>query len=527
MQQGEMTLTDYFDILRRRKWSLVLPAVFVFMAAGAVAFLLPSVYRSSATILIEDQEIPLEMVQATVTSFVEQRLQQINQRIMSSTRLLEIVNRFDLYRDLRQKWTTEEVIGKMREDTKLDTISVETVDKRTGRPMVATIAFTLSYEGKDAATVQKVANVLTSLFLEENLKVRERQAVETSEFLDDEMQRVKRDLAAIEEKIARFKERHIHELPELMNVNLQTLNNIEQSIQRLEETLRGLKEREGFLETQLASIPQEKEKPDRMRLEELQVQLVHMESRFSELHPDVVKTRAEIERLEQKIKAERGDLSIELSAAPENPVYITTSSQLASTRVEIESVSKQIEQLRAESEKYRKRIMAAPNVEQEYNGLFLERSNTQTQFNELMQKLMEARVSQGLEQDQKGERFILIDPARLPEKPFKPNRLAILLIGVVLGIGAGVGTAALKEFSDHSVRNPEALTRATHLPVLASIPLIVTREDIARRRFRKAAWGLGAVVAICVGIVIFHYFVMDLDIFWAKFFRKIDRTMIF
>ncbi len=526
MEQGSLSLNDFFDIVKRRRWSLVLPVVLVIAAAGALALLLPSVYRSSATILIEEQEIPTDFVMATVTSFVEQRLQQINQRIMSTTRLLEIINQFDLYVDLREKWTTAEVIDKMREDIRLNTISVDTVDRRTGRPTAATIAFTLSYEGKDPGTVVKVANVLSSLFLEENLRVRERQTSETSQFLEEELEKVKTLLASVEAQIAVFKESHMHELPELMQVNQQSLNNAEQSIQRLSETLRGLKEREGYLETQLASTAPDLGAQDRARLNELEIQMVHLGTRYSDIHPDIVKTRAEIAELKEKIKigGKDGKGSDEL---PDNPAYVTTESQLASTRAEIASVKRMMDEQEKTAAMYRGRLEATPKAEQAYNALMNERAGAQAKANELMQKLMAARVAQGLEQGNKGERFTLIDPARMPEKPFKPNRLAILLIGVVLGIGAGVGMAALREFSDYSVRNPEALSVATGVPVLASIPRIVTRQDRHRATRKRIAWALGVIVAVAACIAIFHFFVMDLDVFWAKLIRKVDKTAVF
>ena len=186
MENHEMSPNEYLAVLKRRRWSFILPVVIVIMISAVVAMVLPPVYRSVSTILIEGQEIPADFVMATVTSYAEQRLQTIHQRIMSTTRLLEIINRLDLYKDLRQKATTEEVIEKMREDISLDYISAEVVDRRTGRPATATIAFTLSYESKEKpSTVQKVSNILASLFLEENLQVRERQALEATSFLEE------------------------------------------------------------------------------------------------------------------------------------------------------------------------------------------------------------------------------------------------------------------------------------------------------------------------------------------------------
>ena len=434
-----MTPADILAILRRRKKSLILPAVAVIFLAALVALLLPPIYRSTATILIEEQEIPSEFVMTTVTSFAEQRIQQINQRIMSFTRLLEIIQRFGLYPELADKRTTEEIVEQMRKDTELKPVSADVVDRRTGRPTAATIAFTLSYQGKDPGKVQQVANVLTSLFLEENLKERTKKAEETSAFLLAEMERVKEELVGIEARLAAFKQANINALPELLQVNIQSLNNLERHLEIQNEQLRSLREREGALQTQLASVKphleKEEELASRKRFEELKIQLVALTQRFSEEHPDVRKTRAEIAELEARladIDARRGTKSY----PPDNPAYITLSAQLAATRADIQSTQRQIERLNAEAAEYRRRIAATPSVEEEYNLLVSTRNSTQAKVSDLMRKLMEAQVAHGLEKEQKGERFNLIEPPRLPEKPYKPNRLAIMLIGVVLGIGA-------------------------------------------------------------------------------------------
>jgi polysaccharide chain length determinant protein (PEP-CTERM system associated) len=459
---------------------------------------------------------------ATVTGYAEQRIQQINQRIMSYSRLVEIIQRFGLYPGLKDKWTTEEIVDKMKQDTKLEPVSAEIVDTRTGRPTTATIAFTLSYEGKNPQKVQQVANTLTSLFLEENLQVRKKQAQNTSTFLEGEMDRVRAELSGIDSKIAAFKEEHINELPEMLQLNLQTLNNIERNIELSSQQLRTLKEKEEYLQTQLASItPYQEEDTSRQRLEELKMQLVHLTKRFSEEYPDVKKTRAEIADLEKQLKD--SDLNPGKDKnRPDNPTYITLAAQLASTNSEIESIKRQLEELNLSADEYRRRIAATPRIEEAYNVLTAARSNTQAKYDDLMRKHMEARVAQGLEKEQKGERFTLIDPPRLPEKPFKPNRLAIMLIGMVLGIGAGIGLAALREFSDDAVRNGDSLTMATQFPVLAGIPEIMTAKDITRRRMKRFALTGAAVGVIVLGLVVFHFFVMDLDIFWAKLMRKLS-----
>ncbi len=517
MQQNEITPNDYLQIIKRRKWSIILTSLIVFLTAAIIAFALSSIYISTSTILIEEQEIPQAFVMATVTSYAEQRLQSINQRIMSTSRLLEIINRFNLYEDIRKKWATEEIIEKMREDIKLETISAEVLDRRTGRPSVATIAFTLSYEGKDPKQVQQVSNMLASLYLEENLKVRKRQTKEAYTFLEEELKKVKSDLLEIEKKLAEFKEKNINELPELLQVNLQALSIIERNIERDQEQLRTLRERRSYLKTQLASIP-ESENQDKMRLNELRVQLTHFKTLFSDEHPDVIKTGAEIAQLEKQI-AESSDTPSNPGSAPDNPAYITLSSQLSSIISDIKSVKRQIKDLQKKESEYHQRIGATPKVEQNYNAIIIKRSNIQVKYNDLMRKSMEAKVAHGLEKEQKGERFTLIDPARLPEKPYKPNRLAIILIGFVLSIGAGIAVASVSELFDDSVHKADTLVLNTGFPVLAAIPEIVTPKDIAKKRFKRRILAVSLLLIIAAGLVIFHFFIMDFNVFWAKAMR--------
>ncbi len=518
MEQETKTLQDFKEILRRRKLSLILPIIIVFAIGLIVAFALPPIYRSTATILIEEQEIPREYVMSTVTSYAEQRLQSINQRIMSSSRLLEIINRFNLYADLRRTWVIEEIIEKMRKDIKFETISADVVDRRTGRPTAATIAFTVSYEGENPSIVQQVANVLASLYLEENLRTREEKTVGATRFIEEELKDVQAKLANLDARIATYKQKHLNTLPELTQMNLQELDRVERSIEQLEIQLRTLKEREVALQTELAGIPPDLANPDKERLKQLRAQLIFLKTRYTDQYPDVIKTKAEISELENKLKITSGEA---IGDKPDNPAYISVASQLASTQAEIESVKKQIEAAQEKMNVYRRRIQASPKVEEGYKALTVERNNLQAKYDDLMRKHMETKVAYGLEKEQMGERFTLIDPPRMPEKPVSPNIPAILLIGLILGIGSGIGTVSLKEHSDQSVRSADVLVRETGFSVLANIPEILILKDIVRMKKRRVIIIASIIGAIIVGILIFHFFIMDLDVFWARLTRRL------
>jgi len=521
-----MSPSDYITIIKRRKWSLILPACLVFLAAGLTALLLPPVYISSSTILIEEQQVPDDFVIATVTSYVEQRLQAINQRIMSYSRLKEVIDQFDPYPQLKKRITDEEIVIKMREDIQLTPISADTTDRRTGRPTEATIAFTLSYEGKSPSKVQQIATVLASLFLEENIKVRSQQTKETTVFLEDELARLKSSIAKIESNLAQFKEKHFNELPELLQSNLQSLSTLERNVERLNEMHRSLKEREGYLQTQLASIPinlkETKFDQDSRSLELLEIQLIDLQTKYSDQYPDVINTKASIAELEKKIGLAELEPSQE-NKLPDNPAYITLASQLASTQSEIDSIKRQLLEINKKRDVYERRITATPNIEKQMKYLLMERESNQAKYNDLMNKLMEARLAEGLETEQKGEHFSLLEPARLPIKLYKPNRPAILLIGLVLGIGAGVGMASLREFSDRSLKNIDELLMAGFVPVLGAIPEIVTARDRKKRGVWAVSIVLIGLLVLVLGVWGFHLFIMDLDVFWAKLIRKLVK----
>ncbi|MGZ8441224.1 MAG: GumC family protein, partial [Candidatus Deferrimicrobiaceae bacterium] len=320
------TVADISRILRRRKWNVVVPALVVFVLAALLAFLLPSRYKSTTTILIEVQEIPREYVATNITSFADQRLQTINQRIMSTTNLIDVMNRFHLYRELQNRETTDEIVGKMRKDIKFNTISADIIDPRSGRPAQATIAFSISYEGKVPETVQQVAAELASLYLQENLKVRERQSSDTYKFMEGEMKDVQGKMAAIDSKIADYKQKHITSLPELAQLNQQAVDQVDRDLDRMQDQMRTLRERESYLEQQLAGIPPDTADREKENLKELRARLVELNMRYSDEYPDVVKTKAAIKDMESRLK-EGGRLV--QGTQPDNPAYITLSSQLA------------------------------------------------------------------------------------------------------------------------------------------------------------------------------------------------------
>jgi succinoglycan biosynthesis transport protein ExoP len=576
---------DLKGVIRRRKKGFLMVFFMVFILCGVIAIALPSVFKSESTILIEEQQIPADFVKTTITSYVEERIQTITQQIMSRTRLLEIINRFGLYPEMQGRKTTERIIEEMRGAIHLETISTDVIDKRTGRPTAATIAFTLSYEGKNPSTVQEVANVLASLYLEENLKSREQRASDTTAFLQQELNGLKGKVDLLESKITEFKKAHMGELPEYGAVNMQNISKLNRDLDQVNMQLRSLQDRKMYLGGQLANVdpllplvtdegktvmnPTDRLKylrlqlislqstlserhPDIIklkrqirdletevsdsgdsllkvkRLDELKNRLADMEGRLGRKHPDVVKLKKEVDVLSKKvgsIKTENVALDVS-EQKPDNPAYISLKTQIASAEMEMKSLLEEKKKLTREIDDYQRRIGNAPLVEKEYIELTRDYESAKFKYNEIMNKLMEAKVSQGMEESQRGERFTIVDPAQLPEKPYKPNRVAILLIGLVLAAGSGVGLAAVKENLDQSVKTREDLLRLTGARVLSTIPYLETDEERRARR-RKKVLCVVILAAAAVGIlVLVHLLVMPLDILWIRVQRRLSLDFL-
>ena len=573
-------LHEYIAILRRRRWAIVIPSVALLLVSTLVAFGYPPSYRSTATILIEEQEVPPDLVRSTVTSYADQRIQSIKQQIMSRTNLWKIVEQYGIYARLRERATTEEVLKRMVDDIDIKVINAEVVDRRTGQSTNATIAFTLSYDGETPALAQKVANELTSLFLAENLKSRQRHAQETTAFLKEEADDLAAHINALEQRIAAFKRRADGALPELLQLNMQMLDRAERDLTDVDQQVRSLQERKIYLEGVLATMKPNtpivtssgerildsgerlkalnaqyvssgaylaSDHPDMVKMkkeiealrretgsggdvDELQKRLIDERSRLATLrehsgsdHPDVIKTERSIAALEREILQATKTLATATTGSPppENPAYITIQAQLASTVNDLEALQAKREELQQVQQRHKSRVEATPTLERDYLDLTRDRDNSVLKYHEIRSKLLEARVSEGLEAQRKGERFSLIDPPLLPEKPAKPNRPAILILGLIVSMAGGVGYGAAVESLDHSVRNSGAVERIVRVPPLAVIPFVPNGEDRhrVRQRKRRAVWGGLGLVVILLGLL--HALWLPLDVIWFAARRQL------
>lgn len=572
-------LKDYLVALRRRKKQILSTMGVLFVVSLLVAFLLPPVYRSTATILIEEQEIPTELVRSTITSYADQRIQEISQRVMTRANLMQLVEKYNLYPSQRRRETSEEILERMRKDIKLDIISADVIDKRSGMKTMATIAFTLTFNGETPDGAQKVANELTSLYLNENLKNRQQKSAETSTFLTEEAEKLSQHIAETEKKLAIFKAKNMNRLPELAQLNMSLRDRTDSEAMDVGRQISMAEERKFYLEGQLAQINPgtfsvsasgERILNSEDRLKSLQSQYASMAGVYSPNHPDVVKMGREIEALKKetgssgdtqeqmkRLTALRGELatmrekysedhpdavklkksiasleesikkSTESSASarakkPENPAYITLQAQLESTVSELKSLNTKREELKAKMASYEAMLQQTPQVEREYLDLSRDHENSARRYQEIKAKEMEAQVAQELEKGSKGERFSLIDPPQLPEKPASPNRPAIVLLGLILSIGGGVGYAGILESMDASVRGSKALIGLVQAPLLGIIPYVENAEDKKRAQKERKILVFSVVGGIGILLLLIHFFWLPLDVVWYKAMRILE-----
>jgi polysaccharide biosynthesis transport protein len=576
MSSHSIDLRAYVDILLRRR--AVIGSLFgsVFALSLLLAWSLPAVYRSTATILIEEQEIPTDLVRSTITSYADQRIETIKQQVLSRTTLWKLVEQYRLYPALRERSAAEDVLARLTRDIEVQVINADVVDKRTQHPTKATIAFTLAYSGESPEAAQKVANELTTLFLGENLKSRERKVQETTSFLKQEAEHLARSIEEVETKLAAVKRRADGALPELTQLNMQLLNQADRELADLEREIRTQEERRSYLESQLATIKPhtpiiaatgERILDAAERLKALRAQYAGAAAYLAPEHPDIVKMKQEIQALEREAGEAGGarDLAKRLSGeraalaelaqrfgpehpdvrrsrqvigalererarqiaraaqaegtAPENPAYITIQAQLAATVSSLDALKGSRASLKRRVQDYAGRLERTPAVEPEYLELTRERDGAAAKYQEIRSRLMEAQVAEGLEVQRKGERFSLIDPPDLPAKPDKPNRPVIVFLGFVFAVGAALGGGAVTEQLDRSIHSAEQIRRLTQ-----AMPLAVIQRDVRRalRRRRQLRWGAAGTLA--GSLLLAHWYWQPLDVLWLLALRKLGLS---
>lgn len=508
-----MNSTSDFDLSKilsgiyRHKGLVFAVTLVVFTLAAYLAATIPNVYRSSTLILITPQRVPSAFIHSTVTSGIQDRIHAITQEILSRTRLENIIKEFNLYPSGAAGTTMEDRVNTFRKDIRLD------VRRNDG--------FQISYESPNPETAMKVANRLGSLFIEQNLQVREQQAVGTTTFINAETERLRKELEEQETVVTRYKVNNRFELPDQLDANLRTVEQFRSELKGNMTTLASMQERLVILQKQLLDtnmtlpdVEKNTETDFRQSLPVWQQILIRKKQldallvRYSEKYPEVVRLREDIRALEKEMELEQANTKEKPSRReiPDNALRQLVEEQIENLKSSINALQLTNAELKKTIAAHQQRIENTPLRAIELAKVSRTYDITNRKYQDLLAKGLESQLSENLEKKQKGEQFEVIDPANLPQAPVRPNRLLIILGGLVAGVLGGLALAFVWETFDRSFRESEDIAEFVGLPLLATIPQFLTRGAVLDRRRAQGILGLSTVGTLVMGLILIRLF---------------------
>jgi polysaccharide chain length determinant protein (PEP-CTERM system associated) len=502
------------DILRLawyHRWLMVAGILIFATAAAVIAKRMPNQYRSETLILVIPQRIPDSYVRSTVTMRIEERLRSLSQEIFSRTRLEAVINEFDLYPELRATRPMESVVEQMRTKIEVDTVRDD--------------AFKITYIAGAPRTAMIVTDRLASMFIDANQNDRSKGAENINQFLESQLDNSRQQLIAHEKKLEEFRRRYAGELPSQLQSNLQVIQGMQTQIQNVSESINKDRDRRLVLEKSVADAlsadPSDMPPLDAVgggrsngitaprpidQLEQARNELREMELRLRPEHPDVGAKKRLIAELERKVQQDAQEIVPAGSAQTARPLsagQLARESRARQFQTEIEKLDRQIAtkeadvaRLRQSISDYQRRVDAVPGHESELTDLMRDYDTMRNTYTSLLGKKEESKISANLERQQVSEQFKILDPARLPQKPFSPDRLKITLAGAAFGLMLGVMFAAFLEYRDTSLRSEDEILRTLVLPVLAAIPIMTAVSERGRRRRYVFVSAAATVLAI-------------------------------
>jgi uncharacterized protein involved in exopolysaccharide biosynthesis len=462
-----------------------------------LSFALTPLYESTATILMEASTVDQKVVSSTVMSGANDQIEIVQGRVMTLGVLKDLIKEYDPYPG--SPMTPVEKAQQILEDTTL-----ERVDPVTLKPLLDSNAFSLHYRNPNKEIAKEVTSRLATLFVDYNQKTREQAAQEASRFLTAQAQDVSRQMQAIDEEIKVFKSQHGDALPEYIARNEASLDRVQHELDNLQQQVLQSEEKENLLAVQLSQTSPSMitKAGDLTDLATVKTEYAAAVQRYTPDHPEVKRLKEALRQLsaDQQSTSEGG-----IVKNANNPLYQTTASQLVSVRKELAGYKSQIAKKTAEAEQYEAFLRKTPGVEREYSEIMRRRTSLQTTYQGIQDKLQNAQLAQNFESVQGGERFTLLRAPSRGKLPVYPNRIGLILLGLVLGgLFSGI-MVAIAEASDTNVRDTGDLPVLGNAPVLAAIPLINNSRDRRMRRLRLVSWTAAYCVAISfVSIVVIH-----------------------
>lgn len=470
----------------RHRWLALAAFLIPFSGAAVLAMSLPGLYRATATVLVQRDQDAVSAGVAAQPADVEIRLQTIREEILSRQRLDAMVLKFGLYPELGRQTPREAIIDRMRKD-----IQIQLKGSEQGAAPAGTIAFSLSFRGADRTLTASVANSLAKSYVDENLKIRGRQARGNADALKARLSEARARLDELETGIGRYQAVHNGELPQQLMVNLARIQQIETQLQLNREGRLRAMDRRNMVASQIADPRHagSSGSPETVaaRLAILRQELSDLETTYSDKYPDVARLKTEISALESRQK------NVSPDTAARRP-----KSAPASADDDMQTFESEDDRLRRELSAYSARVDRAPQREQEFAQLSRDYSTTKELYSSLLKKYQEAKIADDLERDSNGGQLRILDSAIAPRAPYAPNRSRLMLFGFMVSFAFAVGMVVLAERIDTSFHTVDDLRSFTRVPVLVSIPPLRTRAAEWRSRRRFAWMALATVTGIAL-----------------------------
>ncbi len=516
----ELTIGDYLSIFKRRWLQMLSVFVVILLVAVAAAVFLPPTYQSTGTILIESQQIPDDVVKATVTSYADERIEVIKQRVMTRDNLYRIIQKYNLYPKDIDSETTSTLIDNMRQSI---SVIILNADIEGGRK--AAIAFKVGFEYEKPDLAHKVANEIVTLFLDENVKARTERATETTEFLTQEVESLRKELENVENKVATFKQEHSNSLPEHIEMHMSLLQRSESDIKEVDRDYKSTQEELRYLDVELAASKANVRTNASgevigsvSELEKAKAELERALILYKDTHPTVRALKRQVETLEKtpEIKTNKPikkDLATELVTAK-------VEAQIEAAKARLNSLAQQRKSLESRVNQMQAQVMQTPQIERGLFTLMRDYENAKSKYEEVKSKQINAKIAENLEQENKAERFSMLEPPIFPDKPIKPNRKKVIALGLFGGIAAAFALVMLLEMLDKRVRGVESLTALINMRPLVIIPYISTKAEIKRNKNFHLYLLLSILSITVILLLIIHFAIMPLDLLMVKLMAR-------
>ncbi len=578
--EGILGAIDVFGTLRRRKWIGVGVVFLGFCATVAGALLWPPTYESTATILIEEPDVPSDLVKSTVSTYADQRLQVIQQRVMTNQNLSDIIDRFGLFQGSLATTPRSELIDSLRDKVSLQVIRADFLpqNRNTQGTPQASIAFTVSYDSPNPQVAQQVASRLTDLYLAENVQSRQEKAAGTTEFLSQQSQKLYDDVQTFQKQLTDFKTKNTGTLPEQLDMNMRILDQVQSELMNNRRAIEAMTEKKAFLQSQLSQIsPYQpmsaggQPATPQAQLMALELQYIDLSAKYGPKHPDVVHLQKQIEALKAEVgttsdpvssQAELSQLQAQLADAlqrygeqhptviklrkqlddlkadlakpastsmitapqgpPDNPMYIQLQNQLGDVNAQFQGVQTETVALQAKADDLEQRVLATQALSGTYGSLVQQYQAAVRRYQDFKDKQADAQVAQSMEQQSKSETFSVIEAPEFPDLPLKPNRKLLLVAGALLSCLLAGSVMLALEMLDSRVYESRGIQHFFGEVPLATVPYISTPRERTFRWLRAGAIVVGIVVALGIGLYVVDTQVMPLDVLAAAFMNRIN-----